>query len=63
MKIKAEVIEVSTNGETLAVTLQGGGRKDASWRRLGRHTLQVADTKPNRKAFHVGRIVKMEIEP
>jgi hypothetical protein len=63
MKIRAEVIEVGTVGEHLIVTLIGKGRKDAYWRSLARYTIQLPDTKPNRKAFYIGRVVKMDVTP
>jgi hypothetical protein len=61
MHIRAEVTEVSTNGNTLTVKMQGRGKRDASWRRYGHFEIQIPATKSNGRAYYVGRIVRLKI--
>lgn len=62
MRIDAEILEVSTNGEKLRVVLQGTGPRDGLWRAMTQQVLTVADTTSNRKAMHVGRQVRILVE-
>lgn len=61
MKIRAEVIEVSTNGETLTIKLQGGSKRWANWRRMGVFQIQVPDIERNCRTYHLGKIVRLAI--
>ncbi|MEQ1580890.1 MAG: hypothetical protein ABL964_09885 [Steroidobacteraceae bacterium] len=63
MKIKAEVIAVETSGDALDVSLQGKAEADAEWRPMLRFNVQVPESIKNRRAFYVGRDVRISIEP
>lgn len=63
MKIRAEVTAVETQGDSLQVILQGKGRGDAHWRRMGRHSLTVPATAQNGRVYHVGKIITIEARP
>lgn len=63
MKIECEVIEVSTNGETLIVTLQGSTSNSASWRSMGRQVVAIPDTKSACRTFYLGRKVDITVTP
>lgn len=62
MRITAEVLEVSTDQEKLTLRLQGHGEMDAGWRPYLVLTLQLPDTLKNRRAYHLGRNVTLNIE-
>lgn len=62
MKITAEVLEVSTDQETLSLTMQGRGEMDAGWRPYLSLKLQLPDTLKNRRAYHLGRKVVLTVE-
>lgn len=61
MKIKAEVLAVETIGDALRLQLQGKATTDARWRPYLRISLQVPETKTNRRAFYVGRKVLVTV--
>jgi hypothetical protein len=61
MNIRAEVLEVRTNGDSLTIVAQGKGKKDADWRPLERQTLTVANTRPNCEKYRIGRIVQIQV--
>ena len=62
MKITGHIIEVSSNGDGITVSVQCKvGRAD--WKPIERQTLRIDDTKQNRKAFHLGREVAIIIKP
>lgn len=64
MKIRAEVIGVETMGDKLAVTLQGNATRESQhYGRMGKHTVQVAATKANGKAYYVGRVIRFDMRP
>jgi hypothetical protein len=62
MKLIGEIIEVSTNGDSVCVVLQAKiGR--ASWKPIYKQTVVIDDNSTNRRAFHIGRKVTLEITP
>lgn len=63
MKITAEVLSVDSHGDALNVKLQGKAKIDADWRPYLKFDLDVPETDKNRRAFYVGRKVKLTIEP
>ena len=62
MKIRGHVLEVRTLGDRLEVKMQGSGETDALWRPMNVITFQCADIASHRRAFYVGRSVRVEIE-
>ncbi len=61
MKLRAEIIEVATNGDGITIVMQAKiGR--AAWMPIERQILRVANTIQNRRAFYLGRIVTLEIK-
>ena len=62
MKIRCEVLEVSTNGEQMAIRAQGTRLADASWRPMSGVKFEIADNKKNQRAFHVGRLFDLNIK-
>lgn len=62
MKLRCEVIGVSSNGEVLDVRLQGSEVSAAEWRRMGVQQIQIADTPGNKKTYHLGRVITLEIK-
>lgn len=62
MKIRCEVIGVSTNGESLTIRLQGNPPHAAEWRRLEGQEITIPATERAQKTFYVGRIVSIIIK-
>jgi len=62
MKIRAEVIDVQTNQETITIVLRGQSKRHASWRRLFCYEIQVPHSEPNCKTYYLGRIVHLEVQ-
>lgn len=63
MKLKAEVLAVASQGETIKVDIQASGAADAEWRDMKAGHFHVADIERNRKTFTVGRQLEIEIRP
>ena len=63
MKIRAEILAVETSGEQITIKLQGKNNSAAEWRPFGSYSFQVPATDANCRAYHVGRIVKLQIAP
>jgi hypothetical protein len=63
MKIRAEIISLDTNGETMQVKLQGSASTDAEWRPGLRLSIELPDKGSIRKAYHLGRIIHLTVEP
>ena len=63
MKLKLEILSVSSSGDTLELVLQGTTTNAARWRAHEKQTLRIPYTKASIKAFHVGRIVTVEVKP
>ena len=62
MKIEGHIIEAASNGDGITVAIQAKtGRAD--WKSIERQTLRIDDTQQNRKAFHIGRRVSIEVKP
>jgi hypothetical protein len=62
MKITAEILSVDSNGDSLSVKVQGKEARAAEWRPYLAFTLQIPDNVKNRKAFHLGRKVRVTVE-
>lgn len=62
MKINAEVLAVSTNGDNLSIRAQGQVPHAADWRPMVTATIELPDNATTRKAFHVGRKIAMQIK-
>jgi len=63
MKLKAEIISVTTNGETMMVRCQGKTNGEAEWRRWGNYEIELPDIIKNRKSLYLGRILEISIVP
>jgi len=63
MKLRCEVIGISARGDSFEVDLQGTTPNAAEWRGMERQTLILPATKNASRAFHIGRIVTIEITP
>ena len=64
MKIEATVTEASDAGDTLRVVLQGQPIAAAEWQQYGFHyRFDVPCNTKTKRAFHVGRKVKITIKP
>jgi hypothetical protein len=63
MKLQCTVTRVSNSGETIRVTLDGRQDRDADWRRDGTQELEFTCTDAAKRAFHLGRKVKITVEP
>lgn len=61
MKIKAEVTAIVTKGDNLEITLRGCDGPD--WREPTTAVVTAVSTEPRRKAFFVGRHVRLTLEP
>lgn len=61
MKIKGEILEVKTRGDSIEVRAQGCSVGDAAWREKGVYTF-IAPLR-YQAAFHVGRNITIKIEP
>lgn len=61
MKIDCHVLEVSTTGDGLRVTLQGKPPNAADWRALERQVIVLPDSETTRRAFFVGRKVEITV--
>jgi hypothetical protein len=62
MKLRAEILSVSTTGDTLTVGAQTKEVAAADWQQMTHLTFRVRDIAANRKALHVGRILTVTIE-
>ena len=62
MKIEGDVIEVASNGDGITVAIQAKTGR-AEWKPIERQTLRIDDTAQNRRAFHIGRWVSIELKP
>jgi hypothetical protein len=62
MKLRAEILSVSTTGDTLTVGAQAKEVAASEWHELAYLTFRVRDIAANRKALHVGRILTVTIE-
>lgn len=63
MKLKLEVIGVDASGDLLTLHLQGSAPNSPDWRTMGGHKIQIDNTPRNCKAFYLGRILNVTIEP
>lgn len=63
MKLRAEVLGVQTNGTELIVTTQFNEIAAAEWRDMQPLVLRISDIPRHRKAFHVGRALRITVEP
>lgn len=61
MKINGEVLGVESNGDSLNVRIQGNEERAAEWRPYLRFTLQLPENVKTRKAFFVGRRVRIDV--
>ncbi len=61
MKMRCEVLTITSDGETLSVGLQGSPKASAKWRTLERQELKIPDTERSRRAFWLGRIVTIDL--
>lgn len=62
MRLEGDVIETATNGDGLTIAIQcKAGR--AEWKPIERQTLRIDDTAQNRRAFYIGRRVRIEVKP
>lgn len=60
MKLKCEVLKVSSNGDSLSVVMQARtGRAD--WKPIERQMIHVDNTKTNQRSFYVGRTLTLEV--
>lgn len=59
MKIRCEVLSVSTDGECLEVFMEGKPPSSAFWRPSVGQKLKIPDTEANRRNYYVGRIVML----
>lgn len=62
MKLDCEVIAASTTGDGLRITMQGNASTAAEWRGLERQELVVPDNETTRRAFYVGRKVRVTVK-
>jgi hypothetical protein len=63
MKIKAEVIAVETNGNSITVRMQGNQiGASAAWR-MEVQEIHISASKTNSRAFYIGRSVEIEVKP
>lgn len=63
MRIRCEVLAVENLGDKLRVKLQGRAGLDAEWRNMLSLSIEAPDHERHRRAFFVGRIVYVEVEP
>jgi len=63
MKVRAEILGVESHGDKLQVKVQGRQDRDAEWRPYLSFTFEVHDSQKARKAMHVGRMVRLQIDP
>jgi hypothetical protein len=62
MKIEGNVIEAASNGDGITIAIQAKTGR-AEWKPIERQTLRIDDTAQNRRAFHIGRRVSIEVKP
>jgi hypothetical protein len=63
MKIKAEIIGVESQGDALQIVLQGAPETAPEWFGWKRQSFIVPATVKNKKAFFVGRLCIITLEP
>lgn len=62
MKLRGDVIEVRNCGDFIEVTMQAKvGR--SQWKPIEKQTFRVDDNVSNRRAFYIGRVVRVSIVP
>lgn len=61
MKIKGEVTDLSSNGDTITFTVRGRPMRAPLWMRWQDYEFTVNDTKSTRKSFTLGRYVEIDI--
>jgi len=61
MKLRGEVIEVSSDGDHLRVGLQTQGEVDAAWRAMGKCVLELPQHEKTARTFYLGRIVSITV--
>lgn len=61
MKIKGEVTDLSSNGDTITFTVRGRPVRAPCWMRRQDYDFTVNDTKATRKSFTLGRYVEIDI--
>lgn len=61
MKITAEILAVTANGDSLDVRVQGKEERAAEWRPYLAFTLQLPDTERTRRAFYLGRKIRVDV--
>jgi hypothetical protein len=59
VKIDCEIISVESNGESMAITLQGKPPSSAEWRNLERQKIVLPDSAVMRRALYLGRNVTL----
>jgi hypothetical protein len=62
MKLIGHVIEATNCGDSIRVAIQAPIGK-ANWMPMEKQVFQIADTRPNSRAFHLGRKVEITITP
>ena len=62
MRIKAEVLAAETTGDTLKIKVQGKEMRAACWRPMLGFVLELPDKPKHRRAFHIGRKVRITVE-
>lgn len=63
MRLRAEIFGVESQGDVLLIRAQATEAGSAEWRAMLKVTFQLSDTARNRKALHVGRLLRVTIEP
>lgn len=61
MTLKGEITSLETTGDQIEVAVQASEVSAAFWRPTSRVQFQVADTKTNRRALHIGRAVTIKV--
>jgi hypothetical protein len=51
-----------SDGDSITIAIQAKLGKE-EWKPIERQTLRIDDTAQNRKAFHIGRRVSIEMKP
>ena len=63
MKLECTVTKVSSDGESVAIRLNGRQPNDAEWRRDSVQEIKVTGSEKVKRAFYLGRRVVLTIEP
>ncbi len=63
MRLRCEILKVTSNGEDLQVEVQGTTTNAAQWRSMRLQSFVVPMTERAAKSLHIGRMVSIEIKP